>query len=655
MKPLKIALLALCLLAFVPFGRTQLTFHQDIFNGGVTGDGFDPVNLNPPGTFDIYIEPGSTIRKAYLFSTLSKNIQTQLDFSFDDNREIIFNGTLIKLNNQVAFTSFNSLGPTLPFTLEKLFCFDVTQQIDPNQQSYSILPPQNQSLLESLFSVFYLWVSYENPNLGQVCANITLNTQNSETIVNYPYTNLNPINLTNDVGFAFNSWGLCDVFQDGSYVSVNNNVLGLVGGDEDYLTEPGCAGVRGAFYYQDSALYGLDNDVANTVMDSVDALANIASYITDPFNFDVKFEYQSSFSTTSNPVFELFLTYTSTCEPFNVSTPNDTTVCEGSQVPLQVTGGQQYEWLPATGLSCTDCPNPIFSADSSMNYTVRIWNNDTCSVVRPLQIKVRPKPVWSAVTTTPSECGINSGTATLSALLGVNSVLNYSVDGGAPQNANTFNGLSAGGHTFQFIDTNNCASKDTLILVSEVNNTVAQFTANPNTGGVPLNVQFNNTSTFASNYVWFINQEPQGSTFTETTFYDAGSNTISLVAWQYDPTCADTFLLTIIAYDSLVVQLPNVFTPNNDGENDAFTINTNIPVKCVIQFFNRWGNIIHQFDGDIPKGITPIWNGTDQTSQSLISDGTYFYTVSFTAHSSFSNAGNIPFPIVKSGFVQVIR
>ena len=129
-------------------------------------------------------------------------------------------------------------------------------------------------------------------------------------------------------------------------------------------------------------------------------------------------------------------------------------------------------------------------------------------------------------------------------------------------------------------------------------------------------------------------------------------------ALNYDPTATiDDGSCAYPVPPEPIVSAPNVFTPNSDidNSNEVFELTTENLSELQLIIFNRWGNIIHQFDGDIPKGITPIWNGTDQTSQSLISDGTYFYTVSFTAHSSFSNAGNIPFPIVKSGFVQVIR
>lgn len=56
----------------------------------------------------------------------------------------------------------------------------------------------------------------------------------------------------------------------------------------------------------------------------------------------------------------------------------------GDPIVLDVTsldaGDFVYQWTPAIGLSCTDCPNPIATIDTSMNYTVIITDLETgCS------------------------------------------------------------------------------------------------------------------------------------------------------------------------------------------------------------------------------------------------------------------------------------
>lgn len=69
-------------------------------------------------------------------------------------------------------------------------------------------------------------------------------------------------------------------------------------------------------------------------------------------------------------------------------------------------------------------------------------------------------------------------------------------------------------------------------------------------------------------------------------------------------------------------ELPNVFTPNNDGKNDFFT--PIMPYYFVdridIKIYNKWGNLI--FETDDPD---INWDGTDQISDKEVAESVYFY------------------------------
>lgn len=51
-------------------------------------------------------------------------------------------------------------------------------------------------------------------------------------------------------------------------------------------------------------------------------------------------------------------------------TNNDQTIAIGDSVQLVATGEFSYTWLPAEGLSCTNCPNPFASPLTTTTYTV---------------------------------------------------------------------------------------------------------------------------------------------------------------------------------------------------------------------------------------------------------------------------------------------
>lgn len=84
-------------------------------------------------------------------------------------------------------------------------------------------------------------------------------------------------------------------------------------------------------------------------------------------------------------------------------------------------------------------------------------------------------------------------------------------------------------------------------------------------------------------------------------------------------------------------EVPNVFTPNNDGVNDKLSL-MNIPKNSSFKILNRWGNII--FETLNPN--QEFWDGTTKDGK-LCSDGVYFYILD-------DADGN-----KKTGFVHMIR
>ncbi len=633
----------------LPFlGNSQTIFYSDVFKGGVTGYGFNPFVLEHTGHLNIHIEPNSTIRKAYLFVTVAKAETTTnvLDNSF------VFNGNVFALKWSDAIgDEYNDIvgGHVIK---NKTIAFDVTNYISPNINSYTLIPAQNQDptgAIKGVYFNYYLFVSYENSVLPTVGAQIILNSQNSQQTLIYN-TAINA-DINYNIGFTFNSYAFCQTVWDGSYVLINGNNIGLVGGDE-VSDSASCTGIRGAFYYQNNQLFGLDDDTATPFMDGTDALATIENYITNPSNISIQFEYQTpgGASDKTNPVHQLFLAYSSPCTPFDVSVSNDTTVCIGEQVQLNASGGNKYKWEPATGLSCTNCPNPIFTGSSSMVYTVKIWNNDSCSVVRPVRINVN-NPQKINCYTFDTYCGtLNGYIKSLSlpkdmdnwyVVTSNNDTLNQS------SLSDAFFNLGAGNYSVYYIDTIGCKSEDTIVTINTNYNIVADFTVNPTSGTAPLEVVFVNQSEFATNYNWIINGVSYGSN-PNTTFDTAGVYEIGLVAWANDETCADTMWKKIFVYDSLLTYVPNVFTPNDDGANDYFCISVTYPVETHVIIMNRWGNKVHEWNGFLEIGNNEIWNGKSKEGN-LVSDGVYFYQI------TFFNLKGVEKEQQLSGFVHIFK
>ncbi|MEO5583551.1 MAG: gliding motility-associated C-terminal domain-containing protein, partial [Saprospiraceae bacterium] len=93
-------------------------------------------------------------------------------------------------------------------------------------------------------------------------------------------------------------------------------------------------------------------------------------------------------------------------------------------------------------------------------------------------------------------------------------------------------------------------------------------------------------------------------------------------------------------------ELPNTFTPNDDGKNDIFTprINSGV-IKVKFEVFNRWGELLYQTEDPSLQ-----WDGRDQKKKE-ISDGVYYYVCKVFGFPE--NSGQRVED--RKGFIQVIH
>lgn len=91
--------------------------------------------------------------------------------------------------------------------------------------------------------------------------------------------------------------------------------------------------------------------------------------------------------------------------------------------------------------------------------------------------------------------------------------------------------------------------------------------------------------------------------------------------------CADSAFISVNAYFRSHLALPNVFTPNGDGNNDFFYVIAGKEVTQVKLFriMNRWGATVFNVTNALPNSYTDGWNGTYNGKPA--EEGTYIYQV----------------------------
>lgn len=125
------------------------------------------------------------------------------------------------------------------------------------------------------------------------------------------------------------------------------------------------------------------------------------------------------------------------------------------------------------------------------------------------------------------------------------------------------------------------------------------------------------------------------------------------VAGCYAVTALDTFFnesafSNIVCKDNCpFYELPNVFTPNGDNQNDIFTPFPYCFVDRIeLQVFNRWGNLVFETsDPDIN------WDGKNLNEQDL-AEGVYYYTCKVFEQRV---SGITLRPDILQGSIQIIR
>lgn len=204
-----------------------------------------------------------------------------------------------------------------------------------------------------------------------------------------------------------------------------------------------------------------------------------------------------------------------------------------------------------------------------------------------------------------------------------NAGVTYSWTGpGTITGANTYSPIinTPGNYTLTVTDPlTGCSAQSTVNIANGVA-VIAGFNPSTSTGFNPLTVDFNNTSTGASNFSWvFGNGSVSTSTNASTVYPNSGTFTVQLIA-SFGP-CSDTAYTTIVVNDGFTLEIPNVFTPNNDGANDIFTITSTGVKEIKLQIFNRWGQLMYDF-----VGAKAAWDGITNNGERA-TDGTYFYFV----------------------------
>jgi len=289
-----------------------------------------------------------------------------------------------------------------------------------------------------------------------------------------------------------------------------------------------------------------------------------------------------------------------------------------------------------TGTGITDTINGTFNPTTAGvgNHIITYTISGSCGDVDTMTITVNPADDASFNYSPTTFCNTDPNPLPTGI---VTSGGTFSINNGGTINNTTgeVNLLSSGPGTYIITYTTNgpCPNSDTMSI------TITNCAIPP-----VANLSASNTTVCLNDCIDYSDLSSGGTPTTWTWYFEGGTpNTSS----QQNPSniCYDTtgvygvslvvnntfgndsiYMTNYITVDSCnivsdVLIIPNVFSPNGDGENDLFKpYGTNI-TSLYMSVYNRWGEKLYQ-----SEHLNSGWDGRT-TAGTLCPDGTYFYII----------------------------
>jgi gliding motility-associated-like protein len=313
-------------------------------------------------------------------------------------------------------------------------------------------------------------------------------------------------------------------------------------------------------------------------------------------------------------------------------TPNgiaggDATICVGESVQLSASGASNYLWSPANFIVNPTSATPTVLPTDSTEFQVILYNDIQCPDTQYVDVNVLQRLEGIAGTSTQICRGESVQLSSELTVFPPNSNIIYEwFPPTALDDPSIANPISTPNSSITYtvtISSGDCEtfSENVTIIVdgaSFVNAGPDQIVVSGGSADLtafsPGNFNFN----------WF---DSQGNFLGNTPSINTGPvfETSTFEVQVGDNACRASDFVNVVILETCedgIVTIPNVFSPNGDGINDVFRLETGLGVSSVgaLKIFNRWGELVFQ-----TEGVRDAWDGTQ--SGKALDPGVYVYSI----------------------------
>lgn len=279
--------------------------------------------------------------------------------------------------------------------------------------------------------------------------------------------------------------------------------------------------------------------------------------------------------------------------PVSINLPKDTALCKGDILQLDIGVGKDYSYAWNTGST-----DSVFTISEPGTYIATVKKACAISTDTIVVSELTP-PVISL----PKDTVLCEGDS-LKINIGIGGNFRYSWNTGSVDSLIT---ISSAGTYIAYV-TDVCTGSDTLVV----------------TGVSPPKTQLRDT-VVCDNQPFLLSIKAANATFlwsngdTTSSISTTSSGLYSVEVQNVCGTLKDQAYVEFVDCKCKLA-LPNIFTPNNDGENDHFEA-VEISTGCIVNLsvFNRWGRMVFE-----TKDIDFQWDGGN------VADGVYFWIIDYT-------------------------
>jgi gliding motility-associated-like protein len=318
----------------------------------------------------------------------------------------------------------------------------------------------------------------------------------------------------------------------------------------------------------------------------------------------------------------------------------DSTLCLGQAVNLNATGAISYTWFPSTGLSCSNCANPVAKPDSNVQYTVRGTSAYGCVALDSVAISVR-LPFKMRVSEGDTLCKGKSAQIFAS---GANSYEWYPSTG--LNNATIANPVATPSSTTNYMvvgkDDKGCF-KDSAYVPLKVYPIPTVNAGSDKTINVGQTLDLDPTlSPDVTGTVWTPTSGIYRNRFPGITVKPPQTTEYTVEVINEGGCKARDRVTVYVLCNNANVFIPNTFSPNGDGANDVFyPRGTGVYSIKTFRVFNRWGEVVYEKTNFNANDASAGWDGTFKGAK--LNPDVFVYTIDILCENNtmLSYKGNV--------------